>query len=154
MASVTEKKKKTVRINGCVASAQAAKYADVDVIAAYPIRPYTATMMALAQMVANGELDAEFRFSGDAGTPRWLNLRGQAIERAADGTSTRISGVVFDVTGRKRLEEERKTASGATDMECRIWSARYTACAISLPWSSRTRSNLSGWKALRLKLTK
>jgi Pyruvate/2-oxoacid:ferredoxin oxidoreductase delta subunit len=52
--------KKTVRINGCVASAQAAKYADVDVIAAYPIRPYTATMMALAQMVANGELDAEY----------------------------------------------------------------------------------------------
>ena len=53
-------KKKTVRINGCVAAAQAAKYADVDVITAYPIRPYTATMMALAQMVANGELDAEY----------------------------------------------------------------------------------------------
>ena len=34
--------------------------ADVDVITAYPIRPYTATMMALAQMVANGELDAEY----------------------------------------------------------------------------------------------
>ena len=53
-------KKKMVRINGCVAAAQAAKYADVDVITAYPIRPYTATMMALAQMVANGELDAEY----------------------------------------------------------------------------------------------
>ena len=61
MATATEiKKKKTVRMNGCVASAQAAKYADVDVITAYPIRPYTATMMALAQMVANGELDAEY----------------------------------------------------------------------------------------------
>jgi pyruvate/2-oxoacid:ferredoxin oxidoreductase alpha subunit len=59
MATATATKKK-VRINGCVASAQAAKYADVDVIAAYPIRPYTATMMALAQMVANGELDAEY----------------------------------------------------------------------------------------------
>ena len=55
-----EVKKRTVRMNGCVASAQAAKYADVDVITAYPIRPYTATMMALAQMVANGELDAEY----------------------------------------------------------------------------------------------
>ena len=52
--------KRKVRINGCVAAAQAAKYADVDVITAYPIRPYTATMMALAQMVANGELDAEY----------------------------------------------------------------------------------------------
>jgi pyruvate/2-oxoacid:ferredoxin oxidoreductase alpha subunit len=59
MATVLEKKK-TVRMNGCVASAQAAKFADVDVITAYPIRPYTATMMALAQMVANGELDAEY----------------------------------------------------------------------------------------------
>ena len=60
MATATTEKRKTVRINGCVASAQAAKYADVDVITAYPIRPYTATMMALAQMVANGELDAEY----------------------------------------------------------------------------------------------
>jgi len=60
MPMLAEQKKRTVRINGCVASAQAAKYADVDVIAAYPIRPYTATMMALAQMVANGELDAEY----------------------------------------------------------------------------------------------
>ena len=48
MATLNAAKKRTVRINGCVASAQAAKYADVDVIAAYPIRPYTATMMALA----------------------------------------------------------------------------------------------------------
>ena len=59
MATAVATKKK-VRINGCVAAAQAAKYADVDVITAYPIRPYTATMMALAQMVANGELDAEY----------------------------------------------------------------------------------------------
>src|ERR1700746_3869814 len=60
METAIETRKKTVRINGCVAAAQAAKYADVDVITAYPIRPYTATMMALAQMVANGELDAEY----------------------------------------------------------------------------------------------
>src|SRR3954452_17929847 len=60
MSTVAATKKKTVRINGCVAAAQAAKFADVDVITAYPIRPYTATMMALAQIVANGELDAEY----------------------------------------------------------------------------------------------
>src|ERR1700685_2693363 len=59
MATVAEVKKRTVRINGCVSAAQAAKYADVDVITAYPIRPYTATMVALAQMVANGGLDAK-----------------------------------------------------------------------------------------------
>ena len=60
MATLAPTTRKKVRINGCVAAAQAAKFADVDVITAYPIRPYTATMMALAQMVANGELDAEY----------------------------------------------------------------------------------------------
>jgi pyruvate ferredoxin oxidoreductase alpha subunit/oxalate oxidoreductase subunit alpha len=52
--------KKVVRISGCSAAAWGAKYADVDVITAYPIRPYTAIMMTLAQMIANGELDAEY----------------------------------------------------------------------------------------------
>lgn len=52
--------KETVRISGCSAAALGARYADVDVITAYPIRPYTAIMMTLAQMIANGELDAEY----------------------------------------------------------------------------------------------
>ncbi|MBI2319114.1 MAG: pyruvate ferredoxin oxidoreductase [Betaproteobacteria bacterium] len=47
-------------LSGCAASAQAAKMAQVEVICSYPIRPYTAVMMELAKMVANGELDAEF----------------------------------------------------------------------------------------------
>src|SRR5436309_9672825 len=51
---------KMVRVSGCTAAALAAKYADVDVVTAYPIRPYTAIMMTLAQMIANGELDAEY----------------------------------------------------------------------------------------------
>ncbi len=55
-----ETRKEVVRVSGCTAAALGAKYADVDVITAYPIRPYTAIMMTLAQMVANGELDAEF----------------------------------------------------------------------------------------------
>lgn len=47
-------------LSGCAAAAQAAKLARVEVICSYPIRPYTAIMMELAKMVANGELDAEF----------------------------------------------------------------------------------------------
>jgi oxalate oxidoreductase subunit alpha len=47
-------------ITGCRAAAEAAKAAEVEVICSYPIRPYTAIMMELAKMVANGELDAEF----------------------------------------------------------------------------------------------
>jgi pyruvate/2-oxoacid:ferredoxin oxidoreductase alpha subunit len=47
-------------LSGCAAAAQGAKFAEVEVICSYPIRPYTAIMMELARMVANGELDAEF----------------------------------------------------------------------------------------------
>ena len=47
-------------LSGCAAAAQGAKLAEVEVICSYPIRPYTAIMMELARMVANGELDAEF----------------------------------------------------------------------------------------------
>src|SRR5512139_1334252 len=47
-------------LSGCAAAAQGAKAAKVEVICSYPIRPYTAVMMELAKLVANGELDAEF----------------------------------------------------------------------------------------------
>src|SRR4030066_2205001 len=47
-------------LSGCAAAAQAAKLAQVEVICSYPIRPYSAIMMELAKMVANGEMDAEF----------------------------------------------------------------------------------------------
>jgi pyruvate ferredoxin oxidoreductase alpha subunit/oxalate oxidoreductase subunit alpha len=49
-----------VRQNGCAAAAYAALYANVDVVTAYPIRPYTAIMMTLAQFIADGILDAEY----------------------------------------------------------------------------------------------
>ena len=44
---------------GTRAIAEAVKLADVDVIAAYPIRPYTGVMNSLAKMLANGEFVAE-----------------------------------------------------------------------------------------------
>ena len=51
---------KEIMLSGCAAAAQGAKFAEVEVICSYPIRPYTAIMMELSRMVANGELDAEF----------------------------------------------------------------------------------------------
>lgn len=47
-------------ITGCVAVAHAIRLSDVDVIAAYPIRPYTGVMNAVAEMIGNGEFDAEY----------------------------------------------------------------------------------------------
>jgi pyruvate/2-oxoacid:ferredoxin oxidoreductase alpha subunit len=49
-----------MRLNGCAAAAYGALYANVDVISAYPIRPYTAIMMNLSQYIADGLLDAEY----------------------------------------------------------------------------------------------
>ena len=47
-------------LNGCQAVAQGVRLADVDVIAAYPIRPYTEVMDALSKIIADGKLDAEY----------------------------------------------------------------------------------------------
>ncbi len=43
-----------------IAAAEAAKLADVDVVAAYPITPQTHIVEHLAELVADGELDAEY----------------------------------------------------------------------------------------------
>jgi PAS domain S-box-containing protein len=60
-----------------------------------------------SRAAVDGEVDVEFRITTALGVTRWLNLRGQAVEHYADGEPRRIAGVVMDVTGRKRLEEER-----------------------------------------------
>ncbi|AHC51391.1 pyruvate ferredoxin oxidoreductase [Sulfolobus acidocaldarius SUSAZ] len=51
---------KEVLMNGTQAVAHAAMYADVDVVTAYPIRPYTEVMDTISKLIADGELDAEF----------------------------------------------------------------------------------------------
>ncbi len=64
MARVIEKaqaqKEKESLISGSEAIAVACKLADVDVITAYPIRPYDTVMQYVAKLVANGELDCEY----------------------------------------------------------------------------------------------
>lgn len=62
MAQVVEKaqQEKEALISGSEAIAVACKLADVDVITAYPIRPYDTVMQYVAKLVANGELDCEY----------------------------------------------------------------------------------------------
>jgi pyruvate ferredoxin oxidoreductase alpha subunit len=63
VATVLEKTNvwaKEVLLNGCQAVAQGVKLANVDVIAAYPIRPYTEVMDALSKLIADGEFDSEY----------------------------------------------------------------------------------------------
>ncbi len=47
-------------LTGCQAVSQAVRLADVDVISAYPIRPYTEVMDMLSKIIADGQLDAEY----------------------------------------------------------------------------------------------
>ena len=51
---------RTELLNGCQAVSHGVRLADVDVIAAYPIRPYTEVMDVLSKMIADGEFDAEY----------------------------------------------------------------------------------------------
>ena len=68
MATVTvpveEKKKKKVEqealITGAEAIAIACKLANVDVVTAYPIRPYDTVMQFISQLKADGEMDCEY----------------------------------------------------------------------------------------------
>src|SRR5260221_8627397 len=45
---------------GCEAIAEAIRLADVDVMPAYPIRPYDGVMQAAAKLIANGKMDVEY----------------------------------------------------------------------------------------------
>jgi pyruvate ferredoxin oxidoreductase alpha subunit len=68
MATLTlpvEEKEKVIQeqealITGAEAIAIACKLANVDVVTAYPIRPYDTVMQYMSQLVADGELDCEF----------------------------------------------------------------------------------------------
>jgi pyruvate ferredoxin oxidoreductase alpha subunit len=62
MAAVLDEKKteQTALITGSEAIAVACKLADVDVITAYPIRPYDTVMQYISKLVSNGEMDCEY----------------------------------------------------------------------------------------------
>ncbi|MBE0516436.1 MAG: pyruvate ferredoxin oxidoreductase [Methanophagales archaeon] len=53
-------KRRIVGLEGSFAIAEAVRMANVDVISAYPITPQTHIVERLAEMIADGELDAEF----------------------------------------------------------------------------------------------
>jgi pyruvate ferredoxin oxidoreductase alpha subunit len=51
---------KRIGVENSIAAAEAVKMANVDVVAAYPITPQTHIVEHLSELVADGELDAEF----------------------------------------------------------------------------------------------
>jgi len=59
-ASNIEVEEREELISGCEAIAQACMLVDIDVVTAYPIRPYDTVMSAVAKLIADGKLDAEY----------------------------------------------------------------------------------------------
>src|SRR4030081_1795206 len=59
-AGTTASDDKELRISGGGAGAESLTLADIDVVTAYPIRPYDTVMQAIAKKIANGELIAEY----------------------------------------------------------------------------------------------
>ena len=60
MATTAQRQEQELLISGSEAIAIACGMADVDVITAYPIRPYDTVMQYVSRLVADGELDCEF----------------------------------------------------------------------------------------------
>src|SRR5215831_18500504 len=59
-AAGTASDDKELLISGSEACAEALTLADLDVVTAYPIRPYDTVMQAIAKKIANGQLVAEY----------------------------------------------------------------------------------------------
>ena len=58
-------------------------------------------------MRLGNDYEIEFRVVLPSGAIRWLEGKGRVVERTPDGEISAIVGVTMDITGRKRLEEER-----------------------------------------------
>lgn len=94
------------RISGCVATANAVKLADVDVICSYPIRPYTGIMSELARMVADGELDAEFVY-GEGEHAQLSVVYGASASGARTFTGSSGVGVTYAMEVYSPISGER-----------------------------------------------
>ena len=85
---------KRVGIEVSIAIAEAAALAEVDVISAYPITPQTHIVEHLAELVANGELDAEFITVESEHTAMSAAL-GASLAGARAFTSTSAQGLAL-----------------------------------------------------------
>jgi len=78
---------------GCEAIAEAIRLADVDVMAAYPIRPYDGVMQAAAKLIANGKMDVEYIVAD--GEHSQFEIRSRSTSPSPRGRSARTSACRF-----------------------------------------------------------
>ncbi|MBN2160016.1 MAG: pyruvate ferredoxin oxidoreductase [Spirochaetes bacterium] len=109
-----------------IAMADAVAQADVDVIAAYPITPQTHIVEHLADIVADGELDAEF-VPVDSEHSAMSVCCGSAAVGARTFTSTSSQGLalmseIFFITAAMRLPVVMALANRSLSSPLSIWN--------------------------------
>lgn len=109
-----------------IAMADAVAQADVDVIAAYPITPQTHIVEHLADIVANGELDAEF-VPVDSEHSAMSVCCGSAAVGARTFTSTSSQGLalmseIFFISAAMRLPIVMALANRSLSSPLSIWN--------------------------------
>ena len=109
-----------------IAMADAVAQADVDVIAAYPITPQTHIVEHLADIVAEGELDAEF-VPVDSEHSAMSVCCGSAAVGARTFTSTSSQGLalmseIFFITAAMRLPVVMALANRSLSGPLSIWN--------------------------------
>jgi len=119
-----EKARKGIEVS--IALAEAAAQADVDVVAAYPITPQTHIVEHLAELVAEGELDAEF-VPVDSEHSAMSVCCGSAAVGARTFTSTSSQGLalmseIFFIAAAMRLPMVMALANRSLSSPLSIWN--------------------------------
>jgi len=125
---------KRVGIEVSVALAEAVKLANADVVAAYPITPQTHIVEHLAELVANGELDAEF-IPVESEHSAMSACLGSAASGARTFTATAGQGLelmheVLYVASSMRLPVVMAVANRALSAPLSVWGDHSDAMAV------------------------
>ena len=111
---------KRVGMEVSLAVGEACKLADVDVVAAYPITPQTHIVEHLAELVANGELDASY-----------IPVESEHSAMSACLGSSAAGARTFTATAGQGLELMHEVLYAAASMQLRRWPS--VLC--SSPWT-------------------
>ena len=88
---------------------------------------WAAIKSAIARALATGEVDVEYRVKLPDGSVRWLNQKGRAFLDAS-GKPVRSIGFMFDVTERRKVEDDLRSRQEMLEL------AQKSARAIAFEW--------------------
>lgn len=117
---------KRVGIEVSIAIAEAVKLCDVDVISAYPITPQTHIVEHLSELVANGELDAEFipveSEHSAISVATGASATGARVYTATSSQGLALMHEILFITSSMRLPVVMTVANRALSAPINIWN--------------------------------